>query len=129
MTAQELGLPPRFEQAMKRRMGQTGIFVDVGGKYYLDETRLNQFSQEWMRPRQGGRQGLRTNMMTLRVIRMVLGVAIVLIFFVNLVNGRGTVSWYLVAALIVVWIAISVFQIYYLSRMRGMMRSRFQNFN
>ena len=24
-TAQELGLPPRFEQAMHRRLGQTGI--------------------------------------------------------------------------------------------------------
>jgi hypothetical protein len=30
MMAQELGLPPRFEDAMKRRLGQTGIFVEVG---------------------------------------------------------------------------------------------------
>jgi hypothetical protein len=42
MTAQELGLPPRFEEAMKRRLGATGIFVDVGGKYYLDEAKLKQ---------------------------------------------------------------------------------------
>jgi hypothetical protein len=32
ITAQELGLPPRFEQAMRRRLGSTGIFVDIGGK-------------------------------------------------------------------------------------------------
>jgi hypothetical protein len=42
MTIQELGLPPRFEEAMKRRPGATGIFVQVGGKYYLDEARLQQ---------------------------------------------------------------------------------------
>ena len=29
MTAQELGLPPRFEDAMKRRLGRTGIFVKL----------------------------------------------------------------------------------------------------
>ncbi|HVB95847.1 MAG TPA: hypothetical protein VND41_04515 [Nitrososphaerales archaeon] len=40
MTSQELGLPPRFEEAMKRRLGATGVFVDVGGKYYLDEAKL-----------------------------------------------------------------------------------------
>ena len=32
MTAEELGLPPRFEDAMKRRLGATGIFVGTGGK-------------------------------------------------------------------------------------------------
>ena len=37
VTAQELGLPPRFEEAMHRRLGRTGIFVEVNGKYYLSE--------------------------------------------------------------------------------------------
>ena len=46
MTIQELGLPPRFEQAMHRRLGQTGIFVEVNGKYYLNEERLKQIQQE-----------------------------------------------------------------------------------
>ncbi len=40
MTAQELGLPPRFEEAMHNRLGRTGIFVEVNGKYYLSEQRL-----------------------------------------------------------------------------------------
>jgi len=40
MNLQELGLPIRFEQAMHRRLGQTGIFVEVNGKYYLNEERL-----------------------------------------------------------------------------------------
>lgn len=46
MTPQELGLPPRFEEAMKRRLGKTGIFVEVNGKYYLSEERLKQFKEQ-----------------------------------------------------------------------------------
>ena len=46
MTIQELGLPPRFEQAMHRRLGQTGIFVEVNGKYYLNEDRLKQIQEQ-----------------------------------------------------------------------------------
>jgi uncharacterized membrane protein len=46
MTIQELGLPPRFEEAMHRRLGQTGIFVEVNGKYYLNEDRLKQIQEQ-----------------------------------------------------------------------------------
>ncbi len=40
MTSEELGLPPRFDEAMDRRLGQLGLFVKVGDKYYLSEDRL-----------------------------------------------------------------------------------------
>jgi hypothetical protein len=40
ITPQELGLPPRFEEAIHRRLGRLGIFVEVNGKYYLSEKRL-----------------------------------------------------------------------------------------
>jgi hypothetical protein len=46
MTLQELGLPPRFEEAMHRRLGQSGIFVEVNGKYYLNEERLKQIQEQ-----------------------------------------------------------------------------------
>ncbi|MGD0450712.1 MAG: hypothetical protein ABSA79_06620 [Candidatus Bathyarchaeia archaeon] len=46
MTLQELDLPPRFEQAMHRRLGQTGIFLEVSGKYYLNEERLKQIQEQ-----------------------------------------------------------------------------------
>jgi hypothetical protein len=46
LTLEELSLTPRFEQAMHRRLGQTGIFVEVNGKYYLNEERLRQIQQE-----------------------------------------------------------------------------------
>ena len=46
MTTQELGLPPRFEDAMHRRLGQSGIFVEVNGKYYLNEERLKRVQEQ-----------------------------------------------------------------------------------
>jgi hypothetical protein len=46
MTIQELGLPSRFEEAMHRRLGQSGIFVEINGKYYLNEERLKQIQEQ-----------------------------------------------------------------------------------
>jgi hypothetical protein len=46
MTIQELGLPPRFEEAMHRRLSQLGIFVEINGKYYLNEERLKQIQEQ-----------------------------------------------------------------------------------
>jgi YVTN family beta-propeller protein len=45
MTAQELGLPPRFEEYMDSRSGQTRIFVEINGKYYLDQKALEEMRQ------------------------------------------------------------------------------------
>jgi hypothetical protein len=45
MSPQELGLPPRFEEAMQRRLGRSGIFVEVNGKYYLSEERLKEVQE------------------------------------------------------------------------------------
>jgi hypothetical protein len=50
MTPEELGLPPRFQEAMKRRLGRSGIFVEVNGKYYLSEERLKEI-KEWLAAR------------------------------------------------------------------------------
>ena len=46
MTIQELGLPPRFEEAMHRRLGQSGIFVEINDRYYLNEERLKQIQDQ-----------------------------------------------------------------------------------
>jgi ribosomal protein L40E len=42
MTAHELGLGPRFQLAMSRRLGRLGIFIEINGKYYLSEGRLKE---------------------------------------------------------------------------------------
>jgi amino acid transporter len=45
MTVQELGFSPRFEEAMHRRLGRSGIFIEINGKYYLNEERLKQIQE------------------------------------------------------------------------------------
>ncbi len=45
MTIEELGLPLRFKEAMERRLGRSGIFVEVNGRYYLSEERLKEIRE------------------------------------------------------------------------------------
>jgi hypothetical protein len=47
MTPEELGLPPRFQEAMKRRLGRVGVFVEVNGKYYLSEEKLKEVEERF----------------------------------------------------------------------------------
>ena len=42
LTAEELGLPRLFVRVMKRRRGRTKVFVEVNGRYYLDERALRE---------------------------------------------------------------------------------------
>ncbi len=120
MTTQELGLPPRFEVAMKRRLGMTGIFVEVGGRYYMSEERLRELEQrqQGAGAAYGGKHGVWGNMLVLRIVRIVLGVSILSLALVNLLLGRSTPLWIVIVGLIASWICVSVFQIYYLARAR-----------
>jgi hypothetical protein len=45
LTAKELGLSRIFVRIMERRKGQTKIFVEVNGKYYLDQKALEEEKQ------------------------------------------------------------------------------------
>jgi hypothetical protein len=137
MTIQELGLPPRFEQAMHRRLGATGVFVDAGnGRYYLDETKLQQLREQrmsgnrgaggpWGGPGYGGQPGqeerwhARRNMMTFRIARMAVGVTAILLLIANILYFQSLTLRYVWIGLAVLWVVLTVFQIYYLSRMRS----------
>jgi hypothetical protein len=118
MTAQELGLGEMFEGAMKRRLGQTGIFVEAGGKYYLNEERLREFQQR----RQGAGAGYggmarqRSSMFGLRIIGMILGVVIILLVLVNLLSGRSLELSYVIVVLAVIWIGVWILQIAYFAQ-------------
>lgn len=46
LTAEELGLPQEFKEMMQRRLGRSGVFIEVNGKYYLDVKRLEEVRQE-----------------------------------------------------------------------------------
>jgi ABC-type multidrug transport system fused ATPase/permease subunit len=115
MTAEELGLPPRFAEAMKRRLGRSGVFVEVDGKYYLSEERLKQIEE--MRSTRRGAWNPRKNIMTLRLVKLVTVVLFVTLLLVNLFVQ----SWELRVVSVVflfVWLLIAILQIYYMSRAR-----------
>jgi hypothetical protein len=129
MTPQELGLPPRFEEAMKRRLGATRIFVEVNGtrKYYLDEVRLQQIQQQrtargWGDgARGGGGAGWasRGTMIALRMVRMVIGLSVVVLVLSNILFVESTALRLVILGLAVLWAVLTVFQLYYLSRVRS----------
>ena len=115
MTPEELSLPPRFEQAMQRRLGRSGVFVEVNGKYYLSEERLKQIEE--MRSARGGTWNPRSRIMTLRLVQIVTVVFFVILFLVNLYVQ----SWelrLLSAVVLVAWLVIAILQIYYLFQAR-----------
>jgi len=51
MTPEELGFPPEFKQAKKKRLGQAGVFIEVNGKYYLSEERLKEVKEKFSQRR------------------------------------------------------------------------------
>jgi hypothetical protein len=127
MTPQELGLPPRFEQAMHRRLGNLGIFVEVNrGRYYLSEERLKQLQEQ--RQSGGGasrgRNIMRT-MMTLRIARLAMTLVVVALLFANVFIQ----SWEIravSAGFIIVWLVLLVAFIYYSRKVRQRFRPKTQ---
>jgi hypothetical protein len=119
MTPQELGLPPRFEQAMHRRLGNLGIFVEVnGGRYYLSEERLRQLQKQ--RRASGGAGGagnVRETMVALRIARLITTFLVVVLLFVNIFIQSWTIRL-LSLGFIVVWLILMAVYIYYSYRAR-----------
>jgi len=121
MTIQELGLPPRFEEAMHRRLGQTGIFVEVNGKYYLSEERLKQIQEQRQNAQGGGggggmgRTGAPTWSRYLGIVLMLpigLIVAVVLFYFF-FSGGIGYFPGEFLVILLIVTLGVAVARILY----------------
>lgn len=115
MSPEELGLPPMFENAMKGRLGRTGVFVEVSGKYFLSEERLKQVEE--LRPVSQTAIEFRKRIMRLRMVQLVIAAVFVALFAVNLFFQSFELRVVSIMFL-VIWLAMSVFQIYYLSRIR-----------
>lgn len=114
LTPQELGLPPRFEQAMHRHLGSLGIFVEVnGGKYYLVEERFRQLQEQWRAGDGAGEAGnSRRTMATLRIARLATTLLVVVLVLANIFIQNWTIRL-ISAGLIVVWLMLFVAFIYY----------------
>lgn len=116
MTIQELGLPPRFEQAMQRRLCQTGIFAEVNGKYYLNEERLKQIQEQRANTAGGsggyGRQSGAPTWVRYGGILLMLPIGIIviglLLFYFYVYHGGGYFSGEILLILLVVLIVMFV---------------------
>jgi len=118
MTIEELGLPPRFEEAMHRRLGASGIIVEVNGRYYLDEVKLQQVQEQRRTMGGGGGWSHRGSMLAIVIVRRVVGLAAVLLVIVNILVLRSLDVSLLVVALLSLWVVLTLYQIYRFSRMR-----------
>jgi len=47
MALEELGLPPMFGMMLQGPMGQSGIFMEHNGKYYISEERLRRMQERF----------------------------------------------------------------------------------
>lgn len=131
LTMQELGLPPRFEQAMHRRLGQTGIFVEVSGKYYLNEERLKQIQEQRANRAGGGggygRQGAPGWLRYGGILLMLpIGIIVVgfLLFYFNVYKGGGYFPGEILLILLVVLLVLSVVRMLFWRARRKYMRER-----
>jgi hypothetical protein len=128
LSASELGLPPRFEQAMHRRLGQTGIFVEVNGKYFLNEERLKQIQEQRARGGVGGggggnysRGGSPTWMRAVGIFLMLpigLIVAVALFYFVGFRGGGYFPGEFLIIFLVIALGLFAARMIFWRSRRR-----------
>jgi hypothetical protein len=134
LTLAELGLPPRFEQAMHRTLGQTGIFGEVNGKYYLNEQRLSQIQQERTQAGGGGggwnnRQRQPTWLRYAGIILMLpIGIIFaLLLFFIFSASGAGYYPGeFLIVLLVVMLVVFAARMLLWRSR-RRYWRQNWQN--
>jgi hypothetical protein len=139
LTLQELGLPPRFEQAMHRRLGKTGIFVEVNGKYYLNEERLKQIQEQRTNRAGGGggagysRQGDAPGWVRYGGILLMPPVGIIVVgllfFYFYVYQGGGYFPGEILLILLVVLLVMFVVRMLFWRSRRQYMRERWTQNN
>lgn len=114
MTIQDLGLPPRFEEVMHRRLGRLGIFVEANGKYYLNEERLKQIQEQRARAGSDNVEGGGSNRgrppSWSRIVGLLLmlpmGIIIALALFYFAASGGGYFPGELLIILLAIFLAL-----------------------
>jgi hypothetical protein len=134
MTIQELGLPPRFEEAMHRRLGQLGIFVGVNGKYYLNEERLKQIQDQRAKAGfgsgggGGGRAGPPTWSRVVGIFLMLpIGIIIALVLFYFVAFRGGFFAGEFLIILLVIFLILALVRLLFWRSRRNYWRERWQS--
>ena len=133
MTIQELSLPPRFEQAMHRRLGQTGIFVEVNGKYYMSEERLKQVQEQRQKARGGGGGWGRSGPSWSRYVGILLMLPIGLIvaavlFYLVFSSGVGFFPGEFLIILLIVMVGVAIARILFWRSRRRYWREQYSGY-
>jgi hypothetical protein len=126
MTIQELGLPPRFEEAMHRRLGQLGIFVEINGKYYLNEERLKEIQEQRAKGRFGrggysgwNREGSQTWSHIVGILLMLpIGIIIAFVLFYFATFRGGFFPGEFLIIFVVIFLVLTVVRLLFWSRRR-----------
>jgi hypothetical protein len=134
MTVQELGLPPRFEEAVHRRLGQSGVFVEVNGKYYLDEERLKQVQEQRAKAGSGSGGGGGWNRKRpptwfryVGILLMLpLGIILALVVFYFAASGGGFFPGELLIVFLVVFLGLFVVRLLFWRSRRRYWRERLE---
>jgi hypothetical protein len=135
MTVQELGLPPRFEEATHRRLGQLGVFVEVNGRYYLDEEWLKQVQEQRAKAGSGSgggggwdRERPPTWFRYVGILLMLpLGVIIALVVFYFAASGGGFFPGELLIVFVVVFLGLFVARLLFWRSRRRYWREHWAN--
>lgn len=113
LTAQELGLPPWFEQAMHRRLGQLGVFVEVNGKYYLDEDKLRKLQERYFKARYRGRTHNWSRYLEVLLMLPIGLIVSLAIFYLLVFSGVRFFPGEFLIILTIVMVAVAVIRILY----------------
>ncbi|MEM2929435.1 MAG: hypothetical protein QW797_01000 [Thermoproteota archaeon] len=119
MTTEELGLPPWFRRFMRGRLGKLGVFVEKDGKYYLSEERLKQLEKQ--RGEMLEAWSAWKNLFMLRIARVAVGILLVSFLLVNIYVRDPRVRT-IYSILLIALLAVSILQLYYLTKARRFSR-------
>jgi hypothetical protein len=120
---------------MHRRLGRTGIFVEVNGKYYLNEERLKQIQERRVNSGSAGygsgqgRQGSPSWFNAVGVFLMLpvgIIVALLFIYFVGFGGWAGYFPGEILLILLVVFLIMMVARVLYWRSRRKYVRERWR---
>lgn len=113
LTARELELPPWFERAMRQRLGRLRIFVEVNGRYYLNEVRLRQLQERLFEAEREGKARSRRRYVGI-LLMLPLGLVIsVIIYYILLYSGLRLSPGELLVILTTVAVIVALARILY----------------
>ena len=113
MTLEDLNLPPRFKFLMNGPMGKLDIFMEIEGKYYISEERLEPIEKQ--HDLSDSSRYSRQKLLRLRITRITTAVLLITLLLVNLSTNIFEIKL-LSLIFLVVLVATTFLRLYYLTK-------------